>query len=645
MTKPHFFPKKTLPESLKKVFLILFGILAALALIEAGIRVAGFSVMKLQERQNRMKLKEEGVCRILCVGESTTQYQWPPILQSVLGENSKGIKYAVIDCGLACTNTGVILSKIDAQLELYRPDVVVAMMGINDGQIYEPRLDTGKGVDLKLSSLLGLASEHIRHQYIKFKFKLQGSEKGAVAKERKIDGTAAAGKVGENVDGEQDWQAVLEKDPGNERANFELGVREYVKKRAQNKYLKKLEEEYPEGYFTVIMEGVKHKLNWRYEEANKMFLRAKNIDPKSSRAYAELGWLYQETGKNRRAEKMFRKALELGEDRVYCRASLGEVLKRQRKYEEAERVMKDAIARHPGVKWTYHELCGLYIARGEHKKAIKLCGEMAKVFPDDADAYRMELNCYLFLGQPMKSAVERMYERTIKSDPDDILGYIGLGDIYMMSLRRDDAERMYRKAVEVDPKNVRAWLWLGDFYYSDRTEESEKIYKRVLKLDPINVHASIRLCNLYEKSGRTEEAMSVYRNMMKDREDDRNFMKHVLVFYQNNVPLEEYERLLEREKDEHSRELWLHLQLEAYYKRKEDIANYEKEKGIVRRYYLESRGIERDWYPGGVDLNYREMARKVQAKGAKMVCMQYPTRSIKPLKKMLDGCEGITFVS
>ena len=42
--------------------------------------------------------------------------------------------------------------------------------------------------------------------------------------------------------------------------------------------------------------------------------------------------------------------------------------------------------------------------------------------------------------------------------------------------------------------------------------------------------------------------------------------------------------------------------------------------------------------------NYRYIKRMVAGRGVKMVCMQYPMRSLEPLKHILDTLEDVRFV-
>lgn len=151
--KHHLTLKAYIMNILKKISLIILGIFISLILLEAGLQIAGFALTTVKNYQNK-KFKNSNTITVLCLGESTTDDQWPPILQKILNEKYKNIKFNVIDEGLAGTNTGVIYYKINEYMSIYKPDIVVSMMGIND---------TGLGYikyKIKLFNLFQLIKKH-----------------------------------------------------------------------------------------------------------------------------------------------------------------------------------------------------------------------------------------------------------------------------------------------------------------------------------------------------------------------------------------------------------------------------------------------------------------------------------------------------
>ena len=120
----------------QKVALVAFGLCLALALLEGGLRAAGWLFLRLQEGRNRASLAEGRPYRVLCVGESTTalggEDAYPHQLERILNQQAGRNLVSVVNRGVPAINTDYILATMPALLAQYRPDVVVAMMGIND---------------------------------------------------------------------------------------------------------------------------------------------------------------------------------------------------------------------------------------------------------------------------------------------------------------------------------------------------------------------------------------------------------------------------------------------------------------------------------------------------------------------------------
>ncbi|MEK6916610.1 MAG: tetratricopeptide repeat protein [Nanoarchaeota archaeon] len=119
----------------QKLILIVFGIVFSLVLLEILLRVSGLDLLKLQRRGF---IPEEDTYIILTIGESTTtdfyndKSSWPRELERILNNQSQNIKFSVINEARPGTNTALILSRLDEQLDKYNPDMVISMMGVND---------------------------------------------------------------------------------------------------------------------------------------------------------------------------------------------------------------------------------------------------------------------------------------------------------------------------------------------------------------------------------------------------------------------------------------------------------------------------------------------------------------------------------
>lgn len=121
--------------SWQRIIAVLVGLLVAAVLVEGGLRLFGRAFHWRQDRQNAEALDGLVDVRILCVGESTTALggtaSYPSQLEDVLVARS-GRRVQVINAGVPGGDSGDILGVLPAQLERYRPHLVVAMMGAND---------------------------------------------------------------------------------------------------------------------------------------------------------------------------------------------------------------------------------------------------------------------------------------------------------------------------------------------------------------------------------------------------------------------------------------------------------------------------------------------------------------------------------
>lgn len=145
-------------ENIKKILLVVLGIILSLVFLEIGLQITSFTLSIIKECKKEI-IKDTNTITILCLGESTTDGQWPPILQAILNKKSKNKKFIVIDEALSGTNTRRIAEKIENYLIKYNADIVISMMGINDSGL------DYKKYKIKILSLFSLIVSHIKQLF------------------------------------------------------------------------------------------------------------------------------------------------------------------------------------------------------------------------------------------------------------------------------------------------------------------------------------------------------------------------------------------------------------------------------------------------------------------------------------------------
>jgi lysophospholipase L1-like esterase len=123
--------------AITRLVLIALGVFLALAGLELGMRATGQLIRYAQTQRNQRALTRDHALRIMCVGESTTagdgeNGRYPENLEEILNLQDLGTRVAVINKGRSGGVTLNIIGPLRSDLDEYEPDIVVAMMGIND---------------------------------------------------------------------------------------------------------------------------------------------------------------------------------------------------------------------------------------------------------------------------------------------------------------------------------------------------------------------------------------------------------------------------------------------------------------------------------------------------------------------------------
>jgi tetratricopeptide (TPR) repeat protein len=504
----------------QKISLVLASIFLCLVLLEICLRLGGFTLSFLQERRNKISLRQKGTYRIMCLGESNTAGQYPSFLEEILNQRNIGIRFSVIDRGVVGTNTSAILGCLELNLNNYHPDMVVTMMGMSD-----ERAKYYGGID-DADTMLFKKSRTYRWLRLIWKHIIEKRRMAVISE-----------KSAKYPQAERVSREAVKFNPKDDEGFFELG-RLY---RDENKF----------------------------SQAEDSFKKTVELNPKNDQAYIELGWLYQNQGKFSQAEDSFRKAIELNSENNQAYFELGRFYENQNKLSQAEDAFKKAIEMNPENYNTYLELGRLYQNQGKFSQAEDIFKKAIELNPENYNAY-LELG-RLYQRQEKFSQMKDSFKKAIELNPKNDRAYFGLGRFYESQGKFSQAEDIFQKAIELNPKNYGAYLELGWFYRNHgKFSQAEDIFKRAIELNPKNERAYGAILVLYEEMGKPELA-------------------------------EEYA---------------------------------EKTNTVRLGYYK----------PVTVN-NHRKLKEILDKRGIRLVCAQYPMRSIGPLKNIFEGTEeGVIFV-
>ena len=347
----------------QKNSLILFGLFLTVIILEIGLRIGGFIILSFQEHRNLQSIQQKGSFHIMCLGESTTQGQYPAYLEEILNQSNVGIKFSVIDKGVGGTDTIAILSQLEINLDNYQSDMVITMMGINDDGLHMPceTVPISKTIIVlrslkvyKLTRLLwlhtvtklkeiGLYAQDINDQKDKSKEAYEGLQLKTVTEKKLIPNSSDA--------------------------------------------------------FTYVKLGWSYKNQGKFYESEQAFKKALELNPNDAGVYAELGWVYRFQGEPTKAKQLFKKAIKLNPSHEGGYLGLGWLYKDQNRFLEAEQLLNKAISLNHANEFAFIGLARFYADQRKFLEAEQLLKKAIEFNPNNDSYYGCLATIYCEIGK------------------------------------------------------------------------------------------------------------------------------------------------------------------------------------------------------------------------------------------------------
>ncbi|RKX96106.1 MAG: hypothetical protein DRP84_02115 [Spirochaetes bacterium] len=519
--------KKT--SLIQKIGLVLFGIVLFFILLEVGLRTGGYVITAVNEYKNKIALIKRGDYTVLCLGESTTDDEWPVYLAEELNSSDLGITFTVIDKGKNGVQTDFLLSKLDDYLDTYKPDMVITMMGINDESDtlkYESNPSNKTILFLKSFRIYKLSMLIWKHIIYKYK-KVQNKE------------------FNESLDlGENTYRY---KDNISEKIESEdlLKVEDI-----QTTLVQEQKEDYLSGQKYIEL-GQEYQKRKEYKKAEAMYKKSLGVNPRGLFAYLDLGSLYVMTERYEQAEDIFKRGIKLAPGDNKCYRRLGQCYKVQGKFYKAYEMFKESIRLCPEDTYGYILLadCFMDIRQRRYDEAIAVLLKAKEIDPYDERIYLTLARCYYDNQQKYSEAEEilkkaelLLEDKVHNNRGKGIYIYLDLGLVYLRQEKYDQAEHVIKQAIKIDPYNAKGYERLGQCYKGKgRYDEAEKMFRRSIKLSPDEVLFYIHFAKYYIEQRNYQAAVEVLFEAKEIKPYDKSIKSLLEICYQ----LQSYKKLLE----------------------------------------------------------------------------------------------------
>jgi tetratricopeptide (TPR) repeat protein len=570
----------------QKIIVLTFGIFIGLLALEGILRFVGLP----QEGQQQISRKKEGDFTILCLGESTTAGQWPPILQEILDDAGLPVTVQVISEGKRDMNTGVIVHNLADQLNQYDPDMVIAMMGVNDREdTIEVEVSLGKRIQLFFQDYR--VYKLAKSLWMKTVYKVTG-ERSAYADEEPLGNLLPADITAAD-------------------------------------YTDALNQAY------MLMNG------GDIEGALAIVNAAIAVSPHLAEGYIRRAWLFERKNRNQDALNDLKKAYELQSDDVRTILEYATYLKRNEMPNEADALLREAYSLDQDDPWLLREMGELLYRKKEFSEAEKVFKKVIMHQPENPDVYMFLGRIYATTAQ-FQQALE-YFKKGVSRKPEYVDFIVELVECHLALEEYDEAVLLLRRAQELEPMNVRLFLARSHYFQEQSMyDKQEEVLEAAYTEYPSNIDVILALIHLHMYMNNTTRAQTIIEEALKQPAIARSDIRKDLYFSLTKVYVihEEFDKAQDvfgQALDEFPNDARLNSAFALFCLNRDEAEKADQ-------YFQKAEKIKSSRVNATTKHNYNRLKDLLGERGVQLVAVQYPMRNVSDLKRLLGNDEHIIFV-
>ena len=258
----------------------------------------------------------------------------------------------------------------------------------------------------------------------------------------------------------------------------------------------------------------------QWPRAISYYLKAIKLAPKVARCYIYLGLAWEKSGHETKASQAYYQGFSLEPNRISAQNHflLGNKLLEQRQVKPAFTCYRRAINLQPDLIDAYWQLGAIFMAIGNHHRAIACYQQALKVSPPQARSYLLLAKALIQTKQ--WQAALTCYQKATSLEPDNAAIQHHLGKILAHEQQWDDAAIAYRKAIAIKPNNSWSHHNLGHVLLQSRKwQEAALCFRQAIQLKSDFVWSHYNLAEALAKLEQWDEAAEAYRSAREIQPD------------------------------------------------------------------------------------------------------------------------------
>ena len=301
-------------------------------------------------------------------------------------------------------------------------------------------------------------------------------------------------------------------------------------------YAQRALEESPENPAIYILLAQNYMSLEKERECYNLFQQAENKGVADVELYLAWGITLLNNNKISEAKEKIEKVLELDANNANALYRLGSCYYKEKNYEKAESLFKQAIFEDPTNTLAISDLGILYYDTTRYEEAINTLFKAISISSQKSYLYFYIANCYYKLGRQKKSL--EYYEKTIEYYPNHLEALINytVNLIDMDNIR--EALRKIRNAYQINRESdkvllVYALTSLKAGIYSDAIEKADQLLTKT----PDSKDAMLIKANALINIRKPQEALNIL--LSQNDEDKNNYAFAYLAYCAYKILVEE----------------------------------------------------------------------------------------------------------
>ena len=233
------------------------------------------------------------------------------------------------------------------------------------------------------------------------------------------------------------------------------------------------------------------------EQARRYYIVAVQLEPTSTAAYNNLGYILLKLNRYDEADAVFREAHTLDGTLTSAIYGRGEVARERDMYEVAQHFYQKAIDTNPNEPLFYKSLAELFDELGEVKRANTARSRYKKTL---AEVYRKQAR--VFIEKQQGPPALELLQKALETDEKNIPALKDYAFVQMQLNNLEAAKKTYTRVLNYETNSRQALLYLGMIEAKlGNRNNAEKHYLTLVQNDPDFMDTYSHLANLRKSFG------------------------------------------------------------------------------------------------------------------------------------------------